>query len=77
MRIDVEQIRDVILQEVVKRDVVESEKFSIAEKVLARAANKALRAKKPDETNTETFEAPTKLTPETDLPAPPAAPATT
>jgi len=49
VKIDVDQIRNVILQEVIKRDVVESEKFANAEKVLSRAASKALRAKKPDD----------------------------
>jgi predicted type IV restriction endonuclease len=49
VRIDVEQIRDVILAEVMKREVVEGEKFAHAEKALSRAATKALRLKKPDD----------------------------
>jgi len=46
VRIDVEQIRNVVLQDVIKRDVVEGEKFGAAEKALTRAAAKALRTKK-------------------------------
>jgi hypothetical protein len=49
VRIDVEQIRTVILQDVIKRDLVESDKFACAEKALARAALKAVRAKKVGE----------------------------
>lgn len=49
VKIDVEQIRDVLLQEVIKRDVVEGEKFVGAEKTLGRAANKTLRQKKSEE----------------------------
>lgn len=48
VRIDVEQIRNVVLQDVIKRDVVEGEKFSAAGKALARAAAKALRTKKAE-----------------------------
>lgn len=49
VRIDMEQIRNVLFNEVIKRDVVEGDKFTHAEKTLARVAAKALRAKKPDE----------------------------
>ena len=49
VRIDAEQIRGVILQDVIKRDLVESDKFACAEKMVARAASKAIRAKKADE----------------------------
>jgi predicted type IV restriction endonuclease len=52
VRIDVEQIRDVILAEVMKRDVVEGDKFANAEKALARAATKALRTRKTEEPST-------------------------
>jgi len=48
VRIDVEQIRNVVLQDVIKRDVVEGEKFDVAEKALTRAAAKALRTKKAE-----------------------------
>lgn len=50
VRIEIDQIRNVILQEVVKREVVESDKFGNAERSLARSAAKALRAKKPEQT---------------------------
>lgn len=49
VRIDIEQISQVIHQEVIKRDVVENEKYLAAEKTLARAAAKAQRAKKSDD----------------------------
>lgn len=49
VRIETDQIRDVLVQEVIKRDVLEGEKFTAAEKTLARAANKALRERKPEE----------------------------
>lgn len=48
VRIDVEQIRNVVLQDVIKRDVVEGEKFGAAENALTRAAAKALRTKKTE-----------------------------
>jgi predicted type IV restriction endonuclease len=48
VKIETEQIRSVLLQEVVKRDTVDGEKFNNAEKALARAAGKALRQKKDD-----------------------------
>lgn len=50
VRIDVAQIRDVILTEVMKREVVEGEKFAHAEKTLTRATTKALRARKTEDT---------------------------
>jgi predicted type IV restriction endonuclease len=49
VRIETDQIRDVILAEVIKREVVEGEKFVAAEKALTRAATKALRVKKPED----------------------------
>lgn len=49
VRIDVAQIRDVILAEVMKREVVEGDKFAQAERALTRAANKATKPKKLDE----------------------------
>lgn len=48
VRIEVEQISEVLLQEVIKREVVESEKYMAAEKLLNRAAAKSLRSKKSD-----------------------------
>jgi predicted type IV restriction endonuclease len=49
VRIEAEQIKTVLMQEVVKREVVEGDKFASAEKALARAATKAFRSKKSDE----------------------------
>jgi hypothetical protein len=45
VRIDTEQIHDVLVQEVLKRDVIEGDKADEARKKVARAANKALKAK--------------------------------
>jgi hypothetical protein len=44
VRIDVEQIRTVLVNEVLKREVMEGEKADEARKKINRAANKALRA---------------------------------
>ena len=44
VRIDIEQIKGVLAQEVIKRDVLEGEKADEARKKIARAASKALRA---------------------------------
>lgn len=44
VRIDVEQIKDVMLNEVIKREVLEGDKADEARKKIARAASKALRA---------------------------------
>lgn len=43
IKITTEQIKDVLVNEVLKREVVEGEKAEEARKVLGRAANKALR----------------------------------
>lgn len=45
VRIDTEQIRDVLLQEVLKRDVIEGDKADEARKKVTRAINKRLKAK--------------------------------
>lgn len=69
VRIDVEQIRDVILADVMKREVVEGDKFAQAEKALTRAATKALKARKPgDLPNAEATPAAVTTT-DTSLPA--------
>ncbi len=47
-RIDVDQIKQVLLQEVVKREVLEGEKAETARKLVARAAKRALRAIAPE-----------------------------
>jgi hypothetical protein len=45
VKIDTDQIRFVLEQEVLKREVVECEKADEARKRIARAANKAMRSK--------------------------------
>lgn len=52
VRIDTDQIRHVLLQEVVKREVVEGDKFIAAEKTLTRAASRPLRTRKADDSPT-------------------------
>ena len=46
VRISVEEIREALVQEVIKRDVTDGEKAPEAQKLVARAANKAMRQKK-------------------------------
>jgi hypothetical protein len=48
-RIDVDQIKQVLVQEVVKREVLEGEKADAARKLVARAANRHLRTSAPEE----------------------------
>lgn len=43
VRIDIDQIKDVLLNEVIKREVIEGEKADEARKKIARAVSKALR----------------------------------
>ena len=57
VRIEADQIRDVILQEVIKREVTEGDKFTNAEKSLARATSKALRTKRANESADQIQEA--------------------
>ena len=45
VRIDLHQIRSVLMSEVLKREVVESEKAEEARKKIARTAGKVLRAR--------------------------------
>lgn len=47
VRIDLEQIRTVLVNEVLKREVMEGDKADEARKKIARAANKSLRATAP------------------------------
>ena len=54
VKIDQEQVRTVLSQEVIKRDVLEGERADDARKKVARAANRALRAKAVAATNGET-----------------------
>jgi hypothetical protein len=44
VRIDSAQIRDVLVSEVIKREVMEGERAEEARKKISRAANNALRA---------------------------------
>lgn len=44
VRIDIDQIKDVLLNEVIKREVIEGDKADEARKKIARAVSKALRA---------------------------------
>lgn len=44
VRIDIEQIRSVLINEVIKREVIEGDKAEEARKKIARATSKALRA---------------------------------
>ncbi|MCA1629898.1 MAG: type I restriction enzyme HsdR N-terminal domain-containing protein [Acidobacteria bacterium] len=45
VKVDTEQIKSVLMQEVLKREVVEGEKFDQARKKITKAATKSLRAK--------------------------------
>lgn len=53
VRIDIEQIRAVLINEVLKREVMEGEKSDEARKKIARVANKVLRAKEAKTAGTE------------------------
>jgi hypothetical protein len=59
VKIDSEQIRDVLSSEVIKREVLEGDKADEARKKINRAANKALR---------QIAVKPSKSTPDTALP---------
>lgn len=54
VRIGLEQIKSVLTNEVLKREVVESEKAQEAQKKITRAAGKLLRAKAAKQTNEST-----------------------
>ncbi len=45
IKVENEQIKNVLLQEVIKRDVIEGDKAELARKQINRAANRALRTK--------------------------------
>jgi len=53
VRIDIEQIRNVLINEVLKREVMEDPKADEARKKIGRAANKSLRAKEAKTDGTE------------------------
>lgn len=73
VRIDIEQIRTVLVNEVLKREVMEGDKADEARKKISRAANKSLRATAPKETKAdgaqpETPPAPPDATPTDESP---------
>lgn len=54
IRIDTEQIKSVLMQDVLKREVVEGEKAQEARKKISRAASRALRVKAAKESKKDT-----------------------
>ena len=75
VRIEADQIRAVLTQEVIKRDVIDGERFAGAVKSLSRAAGKALRQKKgegDDASDAPEGDAPTAANPVGDTAPPPA-----
>ena len=46
VRVSVEELSDALQHEVLKRDAIEGDKFTEAAKLVARAANKALRQRR-------------------------------
>jgi hypothetical protein len=70
VRIEAEQIRTVIEQEVIKRDVMEGERFAGAEKALGRAAGKSLRPRKGDDENAPETSEPAAISPPEPPPVP-------
>jgi hypothetical protein len=68
VRIEVQQIRDVLSSEVIKRDVMEGEKAEEARKKISRAASKALRVRASKDQATQ------ESAPETETPGTPPAP---
>ena len=69
IKISVEQIRAVLVNEVLKRDVVEGEKADDAKKIVIRAAGKALRASLAKEAKRESVGS-TPVTPDIETPIP-------
>ena len=53
VKIDAEQIRSVLIEEVLKREVVEGEKYDEACKRITKAANKAMRSKSEKDSSEE------------------------
>ncbi len=70
VRIDIEQIRAVLLNEVVKREVVEGDKAEEARKKISRSAGKSLRATASKESNAESAQSETPATTTDSAPAP-------
>lgn len=69
VRIETEQIRDVLVNEVIKREVMEGDKAEEARRKISRSAGKALRASSKDECEAEPGD---KGKPATNAPAIPA-----
>lgn len=55
VRIEIENIKNVLINEVIKREVMEGEKAEEARRKIGRAANKALRTIAPKETKTNSI----------------------
>jgi hypothetical protein len=56
IKVDLEEIRNVLHLEVLKRDCLEGEKADAAKKLISRAANRAKRADKEDKSPSESPE---------------------
>ena len=56
VRIDIEQIENVLINEVIKRDVIEGDRAEDARKKISRAASKSLRATTTNKPKTESNE---------------------
>lgn len=63
VRVDPDQIRSVLTQEVLKRDVLEGDKAEEAKRKVTRSLNRPLRASSPDPIITPAPEPPQALTP--------------
>ena len=53
VKVETNEIKEVLLNEVLKRDAIEGEKADAARRLISRAANKAMRAKKSSEKGSE------------------------
>jgi predicted type IV restriction endonuclease len=71
VKIEADQIRAVLMQEVIKRDMLDGEKFAGAQKALTKAAGKALRQRKEGETADVGSDAPTATSNLMVVPTPP------
>lgn len=78
VRIEADQIREVLTQEVLKRDAIEGEKAEAARKRVAKAANRVLRVRgsKPNEAAAAGGPAEPEAEPQLDESAEPTSPAT-
>jgi hypothetical protein len=66
VRVETEEIRNVLIADVLKREVLEGEKAETARKQIAKAANRMLRASKSADEPTPAPSIPSRLpTPET------------